>query len=173
MRSLRYGGWGTVVLALGALLLLPEAGMAQRLRSRASSLLRGRSEREVYYVLPGPLYYPRFDSSASYYQPYRDVVPAYAGEARPAYRTDTIPTEEYIGPAPRELPVRPVGNDTSRPATGSATVDLRLPTADAEVWVQGKKLESTARSAGSIRRPCRLERNTRIASRRSGPAMAS
>jgi len=113
-------------------LLLPEQCLAQRLRGRVSNFVHGRPEPVVRYVIvPGPVYTAPGEVTVRSY---------------PTYRSEPAPADEYVGPPPRDITVRPAANDTSRPEAGSATILLNLPAADADVWVQGKRLEGTGTS---------------------------
>jgi len=117
------------------LFLLPETSVAQRLQGRIGNRVRGRPETTVYYyVRPGPVYYARPVDRSWYYPPSDDDTRTYSRDERP-----TFPP----APAPIEESVAPVANRPVREADTSATVNLELPAADAEVWVQGKKLDGS------------------------------
>jgi len=117
------------------LLLSPETSLAQRLRGRVSNLVRGRPETTVYYyVRPGPVYYVRPADRSGDKAAYDEDTRAYSRDARPVFPPAPTPVEE---------PVAPVANRPARETDTSATVNLELPVADAEVWVQGKKWDGT------------------------------
>jgi len=134
-------------LALVGVLLLPESSFAQRFRG-----FRGRS---TYIVRPVPVYtvYPtyRYIVPASYEVVREPVVtspdtqaPTYRSEAPPAVTESARPTETL--PPPKEIPrpadYAPPEKGAAPPAAGqAATVNLLVPTAETEVWIDGRKVE--------------------------------
>jgi uncharacterized protein (TIGR03000 family) len=154
MRSGLFRIAGVAAVAVAAALALPDSAPAQ------FRLLRRRA---------GPVWVYPVPRTTTYYYTVRPAqpgvvityTPGYPGPYAPpsysSYPADTPPPSRTDAPVeaspggettgPRAVDDRPASD---RPAADAdtAVVKLRLPAADAELWVEGEKLEGT----GSVRR---------------------
>jgi len=132
------------VVALTAALVIPDSALAGprlfggrfgRSSGYGSAPAYGYSYRYVpygygYSVGPSYSYYP---PSSAY------VVPS---------NTYVIPTQPTPSTSSEVTPAGPVEGTETRPAGTTATVNLLLPAADAEVWIDGRQVPGT----GTVRR---------------------
>jgi len=136
-------------LALVAVLLLPDSSFAQRFR-----IFRGRSSGGSYNVRYVPVYtYPTYRYIVpTYYEVVREPVSVSPGIPATVSRSESPPTVTEPAPPseslppPKEVPrpaesVSPEKEPPAPTAENAATVNLLLPTAEAEVWVEGRKVE--------------------------------